>query len=70
MYDKLSFSWFGFQKKAKSEGLWNLAFTRTSPGSQYGAGLSNVEYTYMCEEMGRCSYAPEVTIVIWGFKYD
>ncbi|MBT3701631.1 MAG: acyl-CoA dehydrogenase [Alphaproteobacteria bacterium] len=41
---------------AKEEGLWNLF----SPDDQYGAGLSNVDYAYICEEMGRSFIGPEV----------
>lgn len=42
--------------KAKAEALWNLFL----PGTQYGAGLKNVEYAPLAEMMGRCSIAPEV----------
>ena len=34
--------------KAKSAGLWNLFL----PDSERGAGLSNLEYAPLCEEMG------------------
>ena len=37
--------------KAKAEGLWNLFL----PNEEYGAGLSNVEYGTLSEEMGRAS---------------
>jgi acyl-CoA dehydrogenase len=42
--------------KAKREGLWNLFL----PDSEWGAGLSNLEYAPLCEIMGRSHLAPEV----------
>jgi len=42
--------------KAKAEGLWNLFL----PDSEHGAGLSNLDYAPICEEMGRSLFAPEV----------
>ncbi|HZF58609.1 MAG TPA: acyl-CoA dehydrogenase family protein, partial [Rubrobacter sp.] len=44
------------KEKARSEGLWNLFL----PASEYGAGLSNLEYAPLCEVMGRSLIAPEI----------
>ena len=44
------------KNKAKEEGLWNLFL----PDSQYGAGLTNVEYAPLAEITGNVWWEPEV----------
>jgi acyl-CoA dehydrogenase len=42
--------------KAKEQGLWNLFL----PESEFGAGLTNLEYAPLCEIMGRVPWSAEV----------
>ena len=44
------------KEKAREEGLWNLFL----PESEFGGGLTNLEYAPVCEVMGRINWAPEV----------
>src|SRR5262245_29628830 len=50
------------KKKAKAEGLWNMFMPPSSHEDDEfrGAGLSNLEYAPLAEEMGRISWASEV----------
>jgi acyl-CoA dehydrogenase len=44
------------KKKAKAEGLWNLFYNHGPEGQ----GLSNYDYTHLCEVLGRSLAAPEI----------
>ncbi|MEX2488600.1 MAG: acyl-CoA dehydrogenase family protein [Pseudomonadales bacterium] len=44
------------RQEAKSLGLWNLYL----PDPEWGAGVSNHDYSIMCEHMGRSPIAPRV----------
>jgi len=53
---KLSPAVEALKNKARTAGLWNLFL----PDAKVGAGLNNVEYAPMAEEMGRSFLAPEI----------
>jgi len=44
------------KRRARSGRLWNLFL----PDETHGAGLGNLDYAPLCEEMGRVAFAPEV----------
>ncbi|KXI27462.1 acyl-CoA dehydrogenase family protein [Paraglaciecola hydrolytica] len=44
------------KQKAKTAGLWNLFL----PDAKLAKGLSCLEYAPLAEEMGRCTFAPEI----------
>jgi acyl-CoA dehydrogenase len=44
------------KQRARAEGLWNLFL----PSPELGAGLSNLEYASVAEEMGKSFYASEI----------
>jgi acyl-CoA dehydrogenase len=50
------------KKKARDEGLWNLFMPPSAHEDDqfHGAGLSNLEYALLSEQMGRISWASEI----------
>jgi acyl-CoA dehydrogenase len=50
------------KKKAKAEGLWNMFLPPSSHDDKefHGAGLTNLEYALLSEQMGHISWASEV----------
>jgi acyl-CoA dehydrogenase len=51
------------KSRARAEGLWNLFMCPSAEhddGEFHGAGLSNLEYAPLAEEMGRITWASEV----------
>lgn len=46
--------------KARRAGLWNLFIPKEiDPDVQMGRGLTNLEYAFMAEEMGKCIVGAE-----------
>ncbi|PVD33063.1 hypothetical protein C0Q70_08511 [Pomacea canaliculata] len=49
------------QVQARAQGLWNLFLPLESDlDVQYGAGLTNLEYAFICEEMGKFPISPVI----------
>ena len=50
------------KKKARAEGLWNMFMPPSDHEDDefHGAGLTNLEYAMLSEQMGRISWASEV----------
>jgi len=48
------------KSKAKAAGLWNLFMPiETDQNMDYGRGLTNLEYAFMAEQMGKCLVGSE-----------
>nr|WP_136249633.1 acyl-CoA dehydrogenase family protein [Ningiella ruwaisensis] len=64
MVEKNPFKWRtpalmeDLKKEAKQAGLWNLFLPKEY--LPYGAGLSNLEYAPLCEQMGRVLFSSEI----------
>ena len=50
------------QAKAKAKGLWNLFLPIDSDPDGYGPQLTNIEYAYICEELGKSPLSSEVCL--------
>ena len=59
------------KEKAKSAGLWNLFIPKEiDPDVTMGRGLTNLEYAFMAEEMGKCIIASEAMNCRKGESFD
>lgn len=59
------------KEKAKSAGLWNLFIPKEiDPDVTMGRGLTNLEYAFMAEEMGKCIIASEALNCRKGESFD